>query len=101
MASKNIYDMTPQEAIEHINAEVGQFIEQYNKGELTDSFFHSIEWSNERLFNLYFAYRVIIFNDKYSSEVEDGYEKPYELVESEFHRRIGVSPEGAITAISL
>lgn len=101
MADKRIYDMSPEEAVDFINSEVAVFIDDFNEGKLTHSYFSSIDWNDERLYDLYFAFKVILGDEKYSVGIKLGYEKPFELIEREFNRRIGVDPEKGATAINL
>jgi hypothetical protein len=99
---KHIYDMNAEEAVELIKTEVADYAERIAKGENVPSeYFHTVEWDNPRLFDLYFAYKVVLVNDELRAQVPEGMDAPFEAVEIEFNKRIGLDPIADATVMGL
>jgi hypothetical protein len=99
---KRIYDMSAEEAVELIKTEVADYAERVFKGEkITDLYFHTVEWDDPRLFDLYFAYKVILDDKELRGQLPEGTVSPFEAVEEEFNKRIGINPILGKTAMNL
>jgi hypothetical protein len=99
---KHIYDMNSGEAVELIKTEVADYAERITKGEeVSSDYFHTFEWDNLRLFDLYFAYKVVLNDDKLREQIPKGLDAPFEAVEIEFNKRIGVDPISGATVMGL
>jgi hypothetical protein len=99
---KHIYDMSAEEAVELIKTEVADYAELVAKGEdVDDSYFHTVEWDDPRLFDLYFAYKVVLDDEELRVQLTEGTDSPFEAVEIEFNKRIGIDPVNGATAMGL
>jgi hypothetical protein len=99
---KHIYDMNSGEAVELIKTEVADYAERVTKGEnVDDSYFHTVEWDDPRLFDLYFAYKIVLNDDELRAQIPKGMDSPFEAVEIEFNKRIGVDPISGATVMGL
>lgn len=99
---KHIYDMNAEEAVELIKTEVADYAERVAKNEnVSSEYFHTIEWDDPRLFDLYFAYKVVLADDELRAQIPEGMDSPFEAVEIEFNNRIGISPISGATVIGM
>jgi len=101
MADKHIYDMNSQEAVDLINSEAKLYADAVEKdSSVGTEFFNTADWTDERLYDLYFAYKVT-FDTEMASKIEPELERAFEPVEYEFNRRTGVDPVAGATAMGL
>jgi hypothetical protein len=99
---KHIYDMNAEEAVELIKTEVADYAELIAKGEdVPSDYFHTVEWDDPRLFDLYFAYKVVLSDEVLRPQLPEGIDAPFEAVEIEFNKRIGKDPIASATVLGL
>lgn len=99
---KHIYDMNAEEAVELIKTEVADYAELIAKGEdIPSDYFHTVEWNDLRLFDLYFAYKVVLSDELLRPQLPEGTHAPFEAVQIEFNKRIGMDPISSATVMGL
>jgi hypothetical protein len=105
--AKLIYDMTGEEIVEYVNREARFYDETVNKDQQVsvDRYFNVARFSDEALYNLYFACDVMyktVVGQKYADSLIPLALEMFEPLQLEFFKRIGhPDPYSALTVMKL
>jgi hypothetical protein len=90
---KHVYDMSADEVLNLIKTEFADYTEHLSKSEdLGEGYFQSVEWDDNRLFDLYLGYKVFLDSEKLREQLPQFTKVLFAEVEVEFNRRLGLGP---------